>query len=1040
MISLFTTHRVAANLVMSLMILAGLWAIQKLNTQFFPDFDVEVITVSTTWRGATADDIQQAITLPIERELKGLAGIDRYFSSSSAGLSSIRLELDRGVDVIEVNDRVRQALTTLDSLPDDADEPVVNKLERFEAIARLVIAGGVSLDELRSLARRLEQDILNAGIRKVEIVGLPDQELVIEIASEQLHSLGLDLASIAQAVRERSVDIPAGTAGAEFVDRPLRSLGQARMPLEFAELPLLTGRNGELVRLGDVANITLTGAENQPVLRLGGKPAVEMILYRTKTDDTLASAELLQQWLESMRPELPESIDIVVYDQSWRYLSERLQLLLKNGAGGLLLVIAILFLFLNVNVAFWVAVGIPVSFMAALAILELIGGSINIISLFGMIMVLGIIVDDAIVVGEDILAHVQQGESTQDAAIAGARRMLAPVTAASLTTIAAFLPLLVLGGNIGNMLIDIPIVVICVIIASLVECFVILPGHLYHSFQRKPYHASALRQSIDARFEWFREQCFRPTVAWAVANRGATILAAVGLFVLSITLLTSGHLRFTFFPTIDGQTMRAAFQFTPGSPSTDTEAFLKELARSLKAAEAESGEILINNMFELDGQARFTLFGSGTSVGSNYGTLIVDLTPGVDRQTTNDELIRLWEQELVRPAGLERFTIAQAKAGPPGKAIELKLIGADAQILKQASLVLQDYLSTFAGVNNIEDDLPWGQEQMIFTLKPEGEALGLTLQQVGQQLRSALAGERLQIHHQRYEEVEVWLRLARAEREQLESIRAFPIVLDRGNTQRLDTLVAFSSQRGLDTLQRVDGQLAVQISADIDESVNNANQVVAELEQNMLPQLLQRYGLAYDYEGRSAEQQSMRAEMMMGMWVALTLIYIILTWVFSSWSWPLAIMVAIPFGMTGALFGHWLTGIDLTVMSQFGLFGLAGIVVNDSIVLLSFYRQLKEQGMHTLDAIEEAACRRLRAVLLTSLTTMGGLLPILFEQSAQAQFLIPMATTIVFGLLFGTGLILLVVPSLLVALEDLKTTLSRGWHASRRVLLSKQES
>ncbi len=445
-------------------------------------------------------------------------------------------------------------------------------------------------------------------------------------------------------------------------------------------------------------------------------------------------------------------------------------------------------------------------------------------------------------------------------------------------------------------------------------------------------------------------------------------------------------------------------------------------------------------MFELDGQARFTLFGSGTSVGSNYGTLIVDLTPGVDRQTTNDELIRLWEQELVRPAGLERFTIAQAKAGPPGKAIELKLIGADAQILKQASLVLQDYLSTFAGVNNIEDDLPWGQEQMIFTLKPEGEALGLTLQQVGQQLRSALAGERLQIHHQRYEEVEVWLRLARAEREQLESIRAFPIVLDRGNTQRLDTLVAFSSQRGLDTLQRVDGQLAVQISADIDESVNNANQVVAELEQNMLPQLLQRYGLAYDYEGRSAEQQSMRAEMMMGMWIALTLIYIILTWVFSSWSWPLAIMVAIPFGMTGALFGHWLTGIDLTVMSQFGLFGLAGIVVNDSIVLLSFYRQLKEQGMHTLDAIEEAACRRLRAVLLTSLTTMGGLLPILFEQSVQAQFLIPMATTIVFGLLFGTGLILLVVPSLLVALEDLKTTLLMGWHASRRVLLSKQES
>ena len=1039
MISLFTTHRVAANLVMFLMILAGLWAIDRLNTQFFPNFDVEVVTVNTTWRGAAADDIQQAITLPIEREIKGLSGIDRYFSTSSPGSSQIRLEIDRAADVAEVTDNVRQALTIMTGLPDDAEEPKVEKVERFESIAKIVVAGGVSLEELRPLVRRLEQDLLSEGIRKVSLLGLPEQELVIEIESEQLHRLGISMDTIKQAVQQRSVDIPAGTAGQGYVDRPLRTLGQAKMPAEFADLPLLKGRGGELVRLGDVTGIALVGAESQPVLRLAGKPAVEMTVYRTSTDDTLASAALLQQWLERIDQQLPDAIDIVVYDQSWQYLNERLELLLKNGVGGLILVVAILFLFLNVNVAFWVTVGIPISFLASLVILELIGGSINIISLFGMIMVLGIIVDDAIVVGEDILAHVQQGSSAKMAAIGGAKRMFAPVVAASLTTVAAFLPLLILDGNIGNMLVDIPIVVICVIIASLVECFLILPGHLYHSFQRKPYQPSATRQKLDAGFARFREQGFRPVARWAVANRGTTILVAFSLFILSLTLVTSGHLRFTFFPTIDGQTMRAAFQFSSGTPNQEVDRFLNELERSLRAAEQASGEKIVQHVFQLDGEARFTMFGGGRSSGDNYGTLVVDLVSSEQRETSNSQLIRLWESELVRPAGLERMAIAQAKAGPPGKAIEVKLIGGDARQLKQAAEEVQDYLATFSGVSDIEDDLPWGREQMIFALKPEARALGFTLQEIGRQLRTAVDGERLQIHHQLYEEVEVRLQLPKIERERLESIRAFPIVAADGNSQRLDSLVSFTSQYGLDTLKRVDGQLAVQISADVDETVNNANQIVARLEQELLPDLQQRYGLRYDYEGRSAEQQSMQAEMMMGMLVALALIYIILTWVFSSWTWPLAVMVAIPFGITGALFGHWLTGQDLTVMSQFGLFGLAGIIVNDSIVLLTFYRELKQQGMAQRLAIEEAACRRLRAVLLTSFTTMGGLLPILFETSVQAQFLIPMATTLVFGLLFGTGLILLVVPSLLVALEDLKANLSQRWYLFRGISFSDQE-
>ncbi len=1026
LISLFTGHRVAANLVMFLMILSGLWGIRQLNTQFFPTFEIDVVTVTTIWSGAPADDIQQAISIPVEREIKGIDGIDHYFSTSSSGSSRVRLEVSRDAEVSDVIDKVRQALDTMTTLPADAETPVVAQVERFESIARVVIVGGHSLAELRPLANRLEQDILSRGIRKVTFTGLPEQEMAIELDSDQLHRLGLTLPEVAQIIRSRSVDLPAGTAGTGTVERPLRSLGQARLPSEFAQLPLLTRPGGEVVRLGDVARIARENSEGQPVLQVKGRPAVEMTLYRTTADDTLKAAETMQAWVDDIRQQLPESIDVIVYDEKWSYLDERLQLLLKNGIGGLILVIGILFLFLNVNVAFWVTLGIPVSFLAALAILEVIGGSINLISLFGLIMVLGIIVDDAIVVGENILAHVQDGEDPRSAAIEGARRMIAPVTAASLTTIAAFMPLLILQGNVGNMLMDIPVVVICVIIASLVECFLILPGHLYHSLGRKPYQPSLRRQKLDAAFDRFRENWFRPLVTKAVHFRKTTMIVAVCLFVLSIGLIASGHLRFTFFPTIDGQTMQAAFQFTPGTPRREVDKFIQELERSLTVAEQKTGEKMVNHMFALKGEARFSQFSGNRSSGDRYGTFIVNLVSSEERDTSNAELIRSWKQELKQPPGLERFTISQAKAGPPGKPVEMKLVGADVNALKKASLELQQALEAYPGTSNIEDDLPWGQEQMIFSLKPAGRALGLNLQDVGQQLRTAVDGQRVQIFHDSFDEVEVRVRLPREERERLATIGAFPLVLGPGNTQRLDSLVDFSSQQGIDTLKRVDGQLAVKVSADVDERVSNANQITRELEAGLLPELSARYGISYSYEGQSAEQQEMFADMKSGLVIALALIYIILTWVFSSWSWPLAVMVAIPFGMTGALVGHWLTGMDLTIMSMFGLFGLAGIVVNDSIVLLTFYRELREKGMGVYDAIIDAACQRLRAVLLTSLTTMGGLLPILFETSPQAQFLIPMATTIVFGLLFGTGLILLVVPALLVGLEELKGTVKRG--------------
>ncbi|MCY4473083.1 MAG: efflux RND transporter permease subunit [Kistimonas sp.] len=1024
-LAFFVRHKVAANLVMALMILAGVWSVMHLRTQFFPDFVVDSVIVTTTWSGATADDIQRSVTLPIERELRDVAGIDRIFSSSYPGTSQLDLKISRGADVAEITNKVIQTLDGMTTLPFDAERPRVERMAFEESIARVVVSGGRSLAELRPLVRRLEQDVLNHGVHSVGLRGLPELEMAIEIDSAELHRLGLTLAQVADSIKARSLDLPAGTVGAGSVERSLRSQGQARRPNQFADLPLLVRPDGAVVRLGDVAHIRLQSAENQPLLRFNGRPAVEMTLYRSQTDDTLKSAKVLWNWVEEERSTLPESLDMVVYDENWSYLSGRLQLLLKNGITGLVLVIVVLLIFLNINTAFWVAVGIPVSLLAACSLLYLLGGSINLISLFGLIMVLGIVVDDAIVVGENILSHADQGASPERAAVEGSRRMLPPVLASSLTTMAAFFPLLLLPGDVGAIMADIPLVVICVIAVSLVECFLILPAHLSRSLGRMRGEPGPGRQRMDAAFAHFRDAIFRPFVTVAIARRGSTIVMTLCLLVLATGLLTSGLLRFTFFPTLDGSTLRAAFQMTAGSSPAEVEGFLRELDRSLRVAEKGTGERLIKHVFYLYNEARVEPYAQGTTKGRGNGTLVVDLEPAEKRSTTNVELIAAWKNALVQPPGLEKLVLAQDKAGPPGKAIDMKFTGGDSHVLKGVSEAVQQALSQYEGLSSIEDDMPWGQEQLVFAVSPQGRGLGLSLKDVGQQLRTAIDGQRLQVYHDEYEEVTVRLRLLRQQREQLETISAFPLVTGQQSAQPLGNLVDFSVSKGLDSLKRIDSQLAVRVSAEVDDTRTNASRILQELERDVLPGILAGTGVDYGHEGQSADQEEMASNMKQGLVLALVMIYIILTWIFASWSWPLVVMLTIPLGLTGALFGHWVTGQDLTVVSQLGLFGLAGIVVNDSIVLVTFYRDRREEGMGIQEAAVEAACQRLRAVLLTSITTAFGLLPMLFETSPQAKLLIPMATTIVFGLLVGTALILVVVPAMLVALEQFRLRLGR---------------
>lgn len=1014
-VHLFARHKVAANLLMVLMILAGLLGVDRLRTQFFPSFELDVITVSVAWPGATAEDVQEGLTVPIENAIEELAVIDSIDATSQFGSSSFRVELVDGANLSQALDDISQRINQNLTLPEGAEEPIVTSLTRYEDISNLLITGPLTPFELQKLALQAEQELLNAGIRKVDFRGLPTREMQIETSAEVLASLGLTLDTLADRILTEARDLPAGTAGRDDGERQLRSLEQGRTQTQIADTLIRLEGSPTGIRLGDLAVIRDQVDPKAPYLSYRGQPAVEIIPQRTETDSTLEMAEITNQWIAAARPNLPAGTQLLILDERWQYLQDRINLLLKNGLSGLLLVIIILYLFLNSRVAFWVTVGIPVSFLATLAILWMIGGTINMISLFGMIMALGVIVDDAIVVGEDTLSLYQSGQTPLNSALQGSHRMFAPVVSSSLTTIAAFSPLLIVGGVIGSILRDIPIIVICVIVASLIECFLILPGHLQQSLSRGHRHEEGkIRRALDRGFLRFRDEVFKPFVTIILKAPAITLITALTVFILSVGLLSGGRVKFTFFPSIDGTTLWAAAQFTTGTTQGEVDAFLNHLEATADAVNAEFGGTVIRHSLKLHRQLSAPGVRGGT--GDQYGTLKVILTGELDGPA-NDVVIDVWREKIQLPAGIEKFSIRQATGGPPSKPIEVKLTGGNAETLKAASLTLQDALRRYPGVSNIDDDLPFGAEQLVVKLTPQGRQLNLSTQDLARQLRGAFEGRTLQTFYEDGIEVDVLLSLSESERNRLSTLDSLPIITPGGQVVPLPVVATFDSRRGLDELRRTDGQMSIVISADVNNLTANAAEILTDVRSNVLPEVTAKYGLASSIQGRAQDREETFADMRTGVVIALLMIYIILAWVFASYSWPFAVLIAVPLGLTGAIGGHWFMGLDLTVLSLFGFFGLSGIVINDSIVLVDTYKRLIEAGENHLEAIVKASCLRFRAVLVTSLTTIGGLTPILFETSPQAQFLIPMATTIVFGLAYGTVLVLMVVPSVLSLIE-----------------------
>ncbi len=1019
-ISLFARHKVAANLLMIMMLIAGAFALSKLNTQFFPTFNLDKITVRVEWRGASAEDVEKSITTRLEQEFKAIDYVDKMTSTSSYGMSLVTLEFEENIDMGPALDQVKEQVAQLRNLPSDSEIPEVTLLTPYEPVARLLITTEGELTELRKLAHKIEHDLLDAGISRVTITGLPKEEIAIQVNTHQLETLGLSFEQLSQRISDLSKDLPAGEVGNLGTARQLRGLGQKRNTFAFSELSVKSDDSGGLITLDDVATIERRPMRKQVSVFYQNQPAVEIQLQRTENTDTLHSAEILQTWLAENESTLPKGVSVKVYDENWKLIKERMSLLVRNGLGGLLLVVGILFLFLHGRVAIWVAVGIPVSFMATLAIIYLFGGSINMISLFALIMALGIIVDDAIVVGEDALSHYQSGENSLQAAEGGARRMLAPVIASSLTTIASFLPLMLVGGVMGNILFDIPFVIVCVIIASLIESFLVLPGHLRHTFHKIHHSEPApARKWLEQKFNLFRDNIFQPLVTSAVNFRWVTISLVIALLILCLGLLSSGRLPFTFFPSPEGTTIYANARFTAGTPSSTVATFLSHLNKSLEETHNKLGGNLIEvSVTRLGSASRAGR--SGAETNERFGSIQVELISPDHRDVRNKQFIKEWRKHIILPAGIETFTLSEPAAGPPGRDLDVRLSGASSDVLKRAAYDVAEELKRFAGVSAVEDDMPYGQEQLIYTIKGQGDVLGLTMNNVGQQLRSAFDGQLVQIFQDGDDEVEVRVMLPDRERNTLATLENFMVRLPKGGSAPLSSVVDFETKRGFDVLRHSDNKLAIHITATVDADVNNTDEIITQLEKEFIANLSSRYGVDVAFEGRAEEQSDTLADMRQGLILAFILIYLVLAWVFSSYGWPLVVMAAIPFGLIGALAGHYFMGIDLTILSLFGIFGLSGIVVNDSIILVTFFKQQREAGVETTQAIINAATQRLRAVLLTSLTTIGGLTPLLFETSVQAQFLIPMAVSISFGLMFATVLVLLVIPALLSVHESIR--------------------
>ncbi len=1032
------TNHVAANLLMFFFIIGGLIIGQSLKQEIFPEIDLDRIMVSVNYAGAGPEEIEEGIILKIEESLTGIDGIKKITATANDSSGSVIAELYPDSDPDLILQDIKSEIDRITTLPQDAEEPVISKLLNRREVISLVIYGDAPQRSLRELAEQVRDELLEfKEISQVDLSGVRPYEISININQESLRRYQLTLDQVAARVRHASLDLPGGVIKTKTSEILIRTDERRDYGAEYEEIRLATA-SGE-IRLGDIAEINDHFAETDVIATFDSKPAAMVKIYRIGDQRPVEISKIIQQYIETKQEQLPASIMISDWNDTSEVFRGRMNLLLKNAGIGLALVLIILGLFLELRLALWVMLGIPISFLGSLVLMPYFDVSINMISLFAFIMALGIVVDDAIVVGENIYEHQQQNKSPIQAAIDGANQVSRPVIFAIITSVVAFLPLLNVSGTMGKFIRVIPLVVISILIISLVECLLVLPAHLTLAGSRRNTGKHGLRQNFGKGLTSFIQGPYRRFLRFSLDHRYSTVAVAIAVLFLTFGTVKSGIIKFSFMPKVSGNTVKATLEMAPGTPATLTgqnRQILQEHAMAtVKSFEEERGEKILRHIYCLDGStiAKGGPGGNrGASQAGNLAGISIFLTPSETRTTTAAEIGRRWRQQAGTLPGMESLTFT-SNLVHMGANIDVQLGHQDIRVLEEAAARLQANMAAYPGVNDIASNFSRGKKELHVKLQPAARRLGLTEAELGRQLRNSFYGaEALRLQRGR-NEVKVMVRYPENQRQHLHDLEKMRIQLPGGGEMPLLTAAQVREGRGFTSIHRSDRKRVVNITADVDSNMANAGEIITELQKTILADLDRDYqGLIIDLEGESRERRESMASMGRGFLLAMLAIYALLAIPFRSYSQPLLIMAAIPFGIVGAIFGHMIMGYDLSIMSMFGIVALAGVVVNDSLLLIDYANVRRQQGKDNFVAMVEAGTRRFRPILLTSLTTFFGLSPMILETSTQARFLIPMAISLAFGIMAATGITLLLVPSLYLILEDGRRLLGLKVHDHKR--------
>jgi len=1033
----FARNTVAANLLMLVIVVAGAMSLPQTRKETIPTVSLDMVTINVFYPGASAEEVERSVCVRLEEAVHDLEGIKKLTSSATEGVCMVLVEVALNYGTRRMLDDVKARIDALTTLPKETETPNIREIAIKNRALSVAVSGPTDEASLKRLGQRIRDQLADLpSVTQVELSGVRDYEISIEVSESALQQYNLSLDEIANAIRQRSLDLPAGTLKTSTGERLLRVKGQLYSGEQFGQLVLRSHADGSQLLLRDVAEIRDGFEEEVKHSRFNGQDGVLLQVYRVGNQSILEISQQVHDFVANTP--LPEGMQLTVWRDSSEYFKGRMNLLLRNAITGLVLVFLILVLFLRFRLAFWVSLGIPISFMGAFMFLPGLDASINMISMFAFILVLGIVVDDAIIVGEHIHIRQQQLGNNLEGAIKGAQEVAKPVIFAVLTSVVAFMPMLTLPGANGKLWGIIPTVVILTLLFSLLESLLILPAHLGRMKMQQPPPKTgggigAMLTRLQRRFsrglERFIERFYRPLLETALNWRYLTVAIFISGLMLIGSVVAGGYLKLVFFPAIEGNYAIASLTLPQGSAVEQTEKALDRIeAAALKLQQqlrAESGQEVIDHILTTVGEQPMTERSARMDQrGNHLGEVALELAPSENRSLSTEEIGKRWRSLVGEIAGVSKLNFS-ASMRHAGKAVDVELSGSDLEELKQLSQQVRLKLEQYPGVQEIEDSFKTGKQEIQLQLRPGAEQLGLTLQDLARQVRQGFHGEEVQRIQRGRDEVRVMLRYPLAQRRSLSDLQAMQIRLKNGRELPFVVVASAQLRQGPEEIQRRDRRRIVNITADVDKDKGDSSAILKQLKEEVLPALLKNHPqVRFSLEGQAREQRETMATLGRGFLLALLAIYALMAIPFRSYAQPLIIMSAIPFGLVGAVVGHLLLGQSLSVLSLTGMVAVAGVVVNDNLVLVDYINRARERGVDLFTAVRDAGVARFRPIILTSLTTFAGLTPLMLERSVQAQFLIPMAISLAFGVLFATVISLLLVPASYYLMEDFKRVFS----------------